>query len=75
MTVPANVSEIQTGAFRYCKNLTKVTFKKPGSLLKVIGREAFYGCSNLRTIDFPNGLEEIGLRALMGSGLESIVMP
>ena len=75
MTIPASVREIQTCAFYCCRNLTRVEFEQSGSLLKVIGREAFYGCRCLRTIDLPNGLEEIGLRVFRESGLESITMP
>ena len=37
--------------------------------------EAFYGCDSLRTIDFPNSLEEIGLRAFRESGLERVTTP
>ena len=79
VTVPASVCEIQVGVFRYCRSLAAVAFKRPrpgkGSLLRVICREAFYGCSSLRTIDLPNGLDEIGLRAFRESRLESITMP
>ena len=75
ITIPASVREIQAGAFYSCRGLAKVEFEQPGSLLKVIGKEAFYGCSSLRTINFPNGLEEIGLRAFRESGLESVTTP
>ena len=37
--------------------------------------EAFYGCDSLRTIDLPNSLEEIGLRAFRESGLERVTTP
>lgn len=61
--IPASVKEVQAGAFSRCRNLENVIFtqSEPGesSLLKVIGREAFYDCSSLRTIDLPDGLEEI----------------
>ena len=45
VTVPASVREIQVGAFSCCRSLAAVAFKRPrpgkGSLLRVIGREAF----------------------------------
>ena len=79
VTIPANIGEIQAGAFMYCRNLTTVTFEQSesgeGSLLKVIGNDAFYKCNCLRTIELPDGLEEIGLRAFMESGLERVTTP
>ena len=79
VTVPASVREIQADAFRYCRSLATVVFKKPrpgkGSLLRAIGIEAFYGCCSLRAIDLPDGLEEIGIDAFRGSGLESVATP
>ena len=41
VTIPASASEIQAGAFYCCRGLAKVEFEQPGSLLRVIGREAF----------------------------------
>ena len=75
VTIPASARKIQADAFSCCRGLAKVEFEQTGSLLKVIGKEAFYGCSSLRTIDLPNGLEEIGFRAFRETGLESIVTP
>ena len=79
VTVPASVCKIQANAFSYCRDLEKVSFKRSrfrkGGLLKVIDREAFCGCSNLRTIELPNGLEEIGIDAFRESGLERIIVP
>ena len=75
ITIPASVREIQACAFYSCRSLAKVEFEQQDCLLKVIGKEAFYGCSSLRIIDLPNGLEEIGLRAFRETGLESIATP
>ena len=35
----------------------------------------FCGCRSLRTVSFPDGLQEIGLRAFEDSGLESVTLP
>ena len=44
-------------------------------MLKIIGREAFCGCSSLMEVDLPDGLEEIGLGAFRENGLESFTAP
>ena len=43
--------------------------------LKIIGREAFCRCSNLRKVDLPDSVDEIGLDAFADSGLESFTAP
>lgn len=87
--VPANTVEIGTYAFYNCKKLRKVVFEKARttsagtgdrisfgeSMLKMICRGAFYGCSGLGTIRFPDGLEEIGPCAFQSSGLENVRTP
>ena len=45
------------------------------STLRVIGNEAFMGCKNLKSVQLPEGLTEIGLRAFRESGLERIETP
>lgn len=45
------------------------------SKLRLIGREAFCGCSSLRNIDLPDSVEEIGVDAFLSSGLETFVAP
>ena len=47
----------------------------PASQLKTICANAFRGCCSLSNVKLPDGLEEIGLYAFCGSGLESVVMP
>ena len=44
-------------------------------MLRTIGKRAFCGCSGLKIIAFPEGLEEIGVRAFEDSGLESVTFP
>ena len=66
--VPKSVVAIQNRAFVNWKNLQKVVFEE-GSLLRTIGEEAFMGCTDLKSIQLPDGLREIGLRAFRESGL------
>lgn len=72
--IPKSVVEIRDSAFRGCKDLRKVVFEV-GSRLKTIGNGAFYQCSGLTAIDFPEGLERIGMFAFSQSGLESVTFP
>ena len=52
--IPASVTEIGACAFCCCAKLKKLTFRSSASgehsRLKVIGQEAFYGCSSLRDV-------------------------
>lgn len=77
VTIPASVEEIGTQTFCDCKKLRQVVFKGAGTgnQLRVIGIDAFRGCSGLKAIEFPDGLEEIGISAFQETGLESIRMP
>ena len=43
--------------------------------LKTIGNSAFSGCSNLKEIEIPNGIETIGSYAFAYCGLSSVVIP
>ncbi len=44
--------------------------------VKTIGKDAFYGCTNLRNITIPEGVKKIGDRAFMNCNyLSSIVVP
>ena len=46
-----------------------------GSMLKMIGEEAFDACSSLRNISLPDGLVTIRSYAFSGSRLEEIALP
>ena len=56
-TVPDGVTEIPSGAFKGCKNLTDVVLPEG---LKRIEPWAFPGCENLSNIRIPSGVVEIG---------------
>lgn len=54
--IPDGVKKIEYGAFQYCQ-ISSV--KMPNSLRCIKGN-AFSTCCNLKTVDFGNGLKEIG---------------
>lgn len=56
VTIPEGVTEIKAFAFANSK-IEEVSF--PDSLKK-IEKNAFYECSRLKSVDFGNGIEEIG---------------
>ena len=43
--------------------------------LESIGNYAFFGCANLKAVDFPDRLQSIGDYAFRDSGLESLTLP
>ena len=78
--IPSSVREVGPGAFHGCEGLEKITFAgatspQCRSQLKTISAEAFRDCASLKNVELPDGLEEIGLCAFDGSGLESIATP
>ena len=74
IVIPKGVEEIQRSAFRECENLKEVVFEA-GSVLEKIGNHAFCGCISLKNIQFPDGLETIGVECFESSDLEKIVFP
>ena len=45
------------------------------STLREIRVGALYGCKNLKSVEFSEGLEKIGAFAFAGSGIERVVLP
>ena len=70
VTVPPYVNEIESEAFMNNESLINVII--PPSVEK-IGFRAFFGCSNLVTVDGMDGLTEIEATAFDSSGIESAV--
>lgn len=68
--IPATVEEID--GFMFCENLRKVILHE--GVRKIRGY-AFRFCSNLKEINFPDGLEIIGTRAFYPSKIRKAVFP
>lgn len=58
VTIPAQVTNLQYGAFASCTNLKKVTFAQ-GSQLKKIKEETFEHCQKLEEIHIPDSVTQI----------------
>ena len=58
VTIPAQVTNLQYGAFASCTNLKKVTFAQ-GSQLKKIKEETFEHCEKLEEIHIPDSVTQI----------------
>lgn len=50
------------------------TIKLP-STLKVVEKDTFRQCASLRTVEFSEGIEKIGITAFCESGLENVKLP
>lgn len=73
-TVTKWVTTIGEFAFAGCSNLSSVYFEE-GSELKIIKANAFNYCTSLTTIDFPEGLLEIGYSAFAHCGFSEVTFP
>lgn len=71
MTIPQNVTSIGEFAFTYAGIQS---IRIPGRVVS-IGRRAFEGCQNLRTVEFEHGLKQIENRAFRTSGIEALHLP
>lgn len=69
-----SVAGIQEQAFASCKNVIEVIFEEDSVLTK-IDKGAFENCTNLKIVEFPNNLQEIGIDAFKNCDLESFVAP
>ena len=74
VALPATLRTIEDRLFYERKELKRVTFRE-GSALRKIGEEAFYGCTSLRNISLPEGLELVGKKCFCMCGLEEIAIP
>lgn len=69
---PNGDSKIEKFAFSDCTSLTSVDF---GLGWKEIGTQAFYGCSALKDIVLPEGIEAIRYGAFSNAVIEAIHLP
>lgn len=56
IVIPESVTEIESSAFEYCRNLTSVVI--PNSV-RTIGYMAFWGCSKLNSVQMSTSLSEL----------------
>lgn len=63
IVIPNGITEIGSGAFCDCENITSVTL--PEGVTK-IGEYAFTRCTNLSSITIPDSIIEIGPKAFLG---------
>lgn len=56
--IPNTVRVLGESAFGYCEKLHEIIFE-PGSQLKIIGNECFYGCG-LEEVVIPKSVQDIG---------------
>ena len=66
------VVEIGIKAFENNVNITKVTLHEP---LSTINNLAFTGCTALESIELPDGLTHIGMKAFSGTALKTLSIP
>ena len=73
VTIPDNVTNIVSGAFRNCKKLTSVTM--PNSVTS-IGYSAFYNCTNLTNVKLSNSVKWIDNYTFSNcTSLTSVIIP
>lgn len=72
ISLPYNVSTIQTDAFNGCKNLTEISIPNRITLL---GARAFANCTGVKTVTFGKGVTAIPDRCFYGcTSLDNVVL-
>ena len=74
VVIPYFITRIDEKAFNEQYTLRKVVIQE-GSMLKSIGKLAFRHCKNLKDINIPDSVTELGRGCFCGTGLEIIVLP
>ena len=76
VTFSTDLSEIKEYTFYNCWNLERLVFDSSGTKgVKIIKQDAFFCCSKLKTIEFPNNLQEIEQKSFYQADLENIIFP
>jgi len=72
LTIKEGTTVIADNFLVYGDPLVSITLP---SSIKCIGTSAFEGCKEIKTINLPEGLEEIGRRAFRGTELSGVRLP
>lgn len=72
IVIPQTIVFIDTAAFKDLTSLKKLHFSEG---LELIGREAFFGCSSLKTICLPYSFRTIEARAFSHTPLSYVAVP
>ena len=70
--IPPNIKHLLQGTFSNCTNLSNVELNEG---LASIGQDCFRNTYELKHINIPNTVTEIGTYAFKGSGLEELTIP
>lgn len=79
--IPYSVKELKANAFSFNTSIERVIFQtktnENGSIegCEKIGTRAFYSCSNLKEIDLPQSLIDLGSESFQSTGLKSVDIP
>lgn len=75
VTLPAGVANVDTSCFYGCKELESVIFAE-NSIIKTVGMMAFFNCSALKNLEFPDSVTTLGMMSFNGcSALTDITIP
>ena len=58
-------------AFAYCESLENIDLKN----VSIIGNEAFYNCTGLKSVNFSDSLLHIGYSAFENTSIETVTLP
>ena len=72
--IDSNVTELKREAFSNMTTIESVVFNENSQLTK-ISVENFYNCVNLKSIDIPNSVTEIGEGSFARTGLTDVYIP
>ena len=71
ITIPASVMQVGCGAFMRCSALKSFAVA-PSGQLRELGDVALMDCPVLTSVDLGRSIKRIGIRALTGTGLQSL---
>ena len=73
--IPNTVASLGKNCFYYSKNLESVIFEEGNTKLTSLPNSCFGSCTKLKNLILPEKLTQIGIAALISTGLETIVLP